>query len=89
VGSLYAKEFGNLICEQICQEAGESRPGWEAGAAFVLASPVVVSAVAAHDGGVRLICAGWVPQDDDSDANVTAVYKRASLMICVESHCGS
>src|SRR5271154_1686510 len=26
--------FENLICEQICQEAGESRPGWEAGAAF-------------------------------------------------------
>src|SRR5271166_2316153 len=51
-------EIENLICEQICQEAGESRPGWEAGAAFVLASPVVVSAVAAHDGGVRLICAG-------------------------------
>ena len=43
--------------------------------------PGDASAVVAHDGGVRLICAGWVPQDDDSDVNVTAVYRRASLMI--------
>src|SRR5262249_49346583 len=41
--------------------------------------PLVVSTVVAHDGGVRLICAGWIPQDDDSDVNVTAVYRRASL----------
>jgi hypothetical protein len=27
------------------------------------------------------ICAGWVPHDDDSDVNVTAVYERASLAI--------
>jgi hypothetical protein len=27
---------------------------------------VMASTVVAHDGGVRLICAGWVPQDDDS-----------------------
>jgi hypothetical protein len=42
-----------------------------------------VSVVVAHDGGVRLICAGWVPQDDDSDVNVTAVYRRASRAIFV------
>jgi hypothetical protein len=46
-----------------------------------LAGLVMVSVVVAHDGGVRLKCAGWVPQDDDSDVNVTAVYKRASLTI--------
>jgi hypothetical protein len=51
------------------------------GAAFVLTGLVMASVVVAHDGGVRLICAGWVPQDDDSDVNVTAVYKRASLTI--------
>ena len=50
-----------------------------AGAAFVLTDLMSVSAVVAHDGGVRLICAGWVPQDDDSDVNGTAVYSRASL----------
>ena len=46
-----------------------------------MADPVMASAVVAHDGGVRLICAGWIPQDDDSDVNVTAVYSRASLTI--------
>ena len=35
--------------------------------------------VVAHDDGVRLKYAGWIPQDDVSDVNVTAVYKRASL----------
>jgi hypothetical protein len=68
---------------------GESRPGVNGRGGFRLAGPVMVSAVVAHDGGVRLICAGWVPHDDDSDANVTAVYKRASLTIFVESRCGS
>ena len=48
-----------------------------------MADLVMVSAVVAHDGGVRLICAGWVPQDDDSDVNVTAVYRRASWTIVV------
>src|SRR6478672_8151293 len=43
----------------------------------------MASAVVAHDGGVRLKCAGWVPHDDDSDANGTAVYRRASLTITV------
>jgi hypothetical protein len=43
-----------------------------------LAGLVMVSVVVAHDGGVRLICAGWVPQDDDSDVNFTAVYRRTS-----------
>jgi hypothetical protein len=52
-----------------------------AGAAFGLAGLVVAVAVVAHDGGVRLICAGWVPQDDGSDVNVTAVYNRASHVI--------
>jgi len=42
---------------------------------------VRVSTVVAHDGGVRLKCAGWVPHDDDSDVNVTAVYRRASPTI--------
>src|SRR6476619_6382770 len=73
--------FEYLICTQFCQEPGESRRGQIAGAAFVLAGLVMVSVVVAHDGGVRLICAGWVPQDDDSDVNVTAVYSRASLTI--------
>jgi hypothetical protein len=54
-----------------------------AGAAFVLAGLVMASVVVAHDGGVRLICAGWLPQDDDSDVNVTAVYSRASRTIFV------
>jgi glutamate mutase epsilon subunit len=64
-----------------------------AGAALVLADPVVSSgevlAVVDDDGGVRVICAGWLPQDDVSDVNVTAVYKRASLAILLESCCGS
>jgi hypothetical protein len=51
-----------------------------------LADLVMASAVVARDGGVRLICAGWVPQDDDSDVNVTAVYRRASLMIVLLDH---
>jgi hypothetical protein len=50
-----------------------------AGAAFGLAARVAVLTVVAHDGGVRLKYAGWVPQDDVSDVNVTAVYRRASL----------
>jgi len=54
-----------------------------------LAGLMIVSVVVAHDGGVRLICAGWVPQDGDSGVNVTAVYKRASQTIFVESCCGS
>ncbi len=54
-----------------------------AGAAFLLADLELALAVVAHDGGVRLICAGWVPQDDDSDVNITAVYKRASHTIIV------
>ena len=81
-------KFENLICRQICQEAGESRPGGSRGG-FRFGCPVMASAVVAHDGGVRLICAGWVPQDDDSDVNVTAVYSRASRTIFVESRCGS
>ena len=60
-----------------------------AGAAFVWLPGVAVLTVVAHDGGVRLKYAGWVPQDDVSDVNVTAVYRRASLSISVESHCGS
>ena len=43
---------------------------------------VMASAVVARDGGVRLICAGWIPHDDDSDVNVTAVYRRASPTVC-------
>ena len=54
-----------------------------------MAGLVGVSVVVAHDGGVRLICAGWVPQDDGSDVNVTAVYKRASRTLFVESRGGS
>jgi hypothetical protein len=46
-------------------------------------------AVVAHDDGVRLICAGWLPQDDDSDVNGTAVYSRASLAIVIRIACGS
>jgi hypothetical protein len=60
----------------------KAAPVW-AGAAFVLADLVSASAVVAHDGGVRLICAGWLPHDDDSDVNGTAVYSRASLTIVV------
>ena len=48
-----------------------------------MADLVMASAVVAHDGGVRLICAGWVPQYDDSDVIVAAVYKLASLMMVV------
>jgi hypothetical protein len=53
-----------------------------AGAAF-FDWPVMVLTVVAHDGGVRLICAGWIPQDDGSDVNGTAVYSRASLLIVI------
>ena len=35
-------DIKNLICRQICQEAGESRPGLIAGAALVLADLVEV-----------------------------------------------
>jgi hypothetical protein len=48
-----------------------------------------VLTVVAHDDGVRLKYADWVPQDDVSDVNVTAVYRRASLSTSGESHCGS
>jgi len=54
-----------------------------------LGRPGEVLAVVDDDGGVRVICAGWLPQDDVSDVNVTAVYKRASLAILLESCCGS
>jgi len=60
-----------------------------AGAAFVLTDLMSVLAVVAHDDGVRLICAGWLPQDDDSDVNGTAVYSRASLAIVIRIACGS
>ena len=73
--------FGKLIWRQLCQEDRVKAAPTIAGAAFVLAGLVMVSVVVAHDGGVRLICAGWVPQDDDSDVNVTAVYRRASRTI--------
>src|ERR1700722_483738 len=43
----------------------------------------MVLTVVTHDGGVRLICAGWIPQDDGSDVNGTAVYSRASLLIAI------
>src|SRR6476619_748685 len=67
----------DLRRRKISRHCGGSRGG------FRLADPVMASAVVAHDGGVRLKCAGWVPQDDDSDANGTAVYRRASLTITV------
>jgi len=54
-----------------------------AGAAFGLTGQAMAPAVVAHDGGVRLICAGWVPHDDDSDVNGTTVYRRASHPIIV------
>jgi hypothetical protein len=54
-----------------------------------LAARLAVLTVVAHDDGVRLRCAGWIPRDDGSDVNVTAVYKRASLSTSVESRCGS
>ena len=50
---------------------------------------LAVLTVVAHDDGVRLKCAGWVPQDDVSDVNVTAVDRRASRTSFVESRCGS
>jgi hypothetical protein len=53
-----------------------------AGAAFVLADPVLTSAVVAHDGGVRLICAGGY-RVTMIQMNGTAVYERASLPIVV------
>ena len=67
---------------------GESRPGGSRGG-FRLAARLAVLTVVAHDDGVRLKYAGWVPQDDVSDVNVTAVYKRASLTTLAESCCGS
>jgi len=54
-----------------------------------LAARLAVLTVVAHDDGVRLKYAGWIPQDDVSDVNVTAVYRRASLTTLVESRCGS
>ena len=54
-----------------------------------MAAPLAVLTVVAHDDGVRLKYVGWSPQDDGSDVNVTAVYKRASLSTSVESRCGS
>ncbi len=56
---------------------------------FRLAARLAVLTVVAHDDGVRLKYAGWIPQDDVSDVNVTAVYRRASLSTSVESRCGS
>jgi hypothetical protein len=67
----------------------KAAPTEVAGAAFVLTDRLAVLAVVAHDDGVRLKYAGWVPQDDVSDVNVTAVYRRASLSTSIESHCGS
>ena len=54
-----------------------------------MAARLAVLTVVAHDDGVRLKYAGWIPQDDVSDVNVTAVYRRASLSTSVESRCGS
>ena len=39
-----------------------------------MAARLAVLTVVAHDDGVRLKYAGWIPQDDVSDVNVTAVY---------------
>jgi len=68
---------------------GESRPDDSRRGGFRLAARLAVLTVVAHDDGVRLKYAGWVPQDDVSDVNVTAVYRRASLSTSVESRCGS
>ena len=68
---------------------GESRPDDSRRGGFRLAATLAVLTVVAHDGGVRLKCAGWSPQDDVSDVNVTAVYKRASLTTLAESCWGS
>ena len=68
---------------------GESRPDDSRRGGFRLAARLAVLTVVAHDDGVRLKYAGWIPQDDVSDVNVTAVYRRASLSTSVESRCGS
>ena len=54
-----------------------------------MAARLAVLTVVAHDDGVRLKYAGWIPQDDVSDVNVTAVYRRASLSTSAEILCGS
>jgi hypothetical protein len=69
------------LASDIVPPSASTRSPVGAGAAFVLAGPVVAVAVVAHDGGVRLICAGYVPHDDGSGVNGTALYSRASLMI--------
>src|SRR6476659_6219888 len=79
--TLYGGEFVKWV--------GESRPDDSRRGGFRLAARLAVLAVVAHDDGVRLKYAGWSPQDDVSDVNVTAVYKRASLSTSVESRCGS
>ena len=54
---------------------GESCPDEGRRGGFRLAARLAVLTVVAHDDGVRLKYAGWVPQDDVSDVNVTAVYR--------------
>src|SRR4029077_17267880 len=68
---------------------GEGRPDDSRRGGFWLAARLAVLTVVAHDDGVRLKYAGWIPRDDVSDVNVTAVYRRASLSTSVESRCGS
>jgi hypothetical protein len=46
------------LASDIVLPSASTRSPVGAGAAFVLAGPVVAVAVVAHDGGVRLICAG-------------------------------
>jgi hypothetical protein len=46
------------LASDIVPPSASTRSPVGAGAAFVLAGPVVAVAVVAHDGGVRLICAG-------------------------------
>ena len=43
-----------------------------------MAGLAMVSVVVAHD-GVRLICACWVPHDDDSDVNVVWVRTEQAI----------
>ena len=70
-----------FVCPTYRQTLGDVIAGFEAAWAFFGAFAVVIPD--------RLKYAGWIPQDDVSDVNVTAVYRRASLSTSVESRCGS
>jgi hypothetical protein len=67
---------GDFVKRQVKAAPTDSRGG------FRLAGLVMVSVVVAHDGGVRLICAGWVGRCQEAE-NLASLAKRFSRPGCL------